>query len=215
MKQQLIASLFKQFQIEFYHSERAQKFVRRSLRLKPDILRAAGIEIGYNSPRLVQQLKSRISMSEEYKAIGLLLSFPGENTLVWGRYGLIFPLKNKEGEIVNLYALRLDAMDRLDIFLNNQGLFPFYPPKDTKRLLIAETVAQAARYVQRPDKDYAVIHLDNFIIQNEWHQILNFCKTLPQLEEIILLPEERPKVITLAKALQAQFSRPIELSLCR
>nr|WP_315176526.1 hypothetical protein [uncultured Flavobacterium sp.] len=105
---------------------------------------------------------------------------------VFGRYGLIFPLVNKENEIVNYFALRFKLDTPKEEYLNSEGIYPVYPNPLTRRLYIAPTVMDCASLMQSKilENREAVIALHNGALLP---QHLEAIKALHELEEIRII----------------------------
>jgi hypothetical protein len=151
----------------------------------------AELRIGFNSGQFHhnrdQELKDR------FEALGVLkksdASVRKEDMTaytVFGRYGLIFPLVNKENEIVNYFALRFDLDTPKEEYLNSEGIYPTYPNLLTKRLYIAPTVIDCASLMQSKtlENREAVISLHNGALLP---QHLEAIKALHELEEIRII----------------------------
>ncbi len=66
------------------------------------------------------------------------------------KHCVIFPLKNKDGNIVSLYGRSIASTGNYKHFYtkNRQGLYPKYPPATTKKLIITESIIDAATLQQ-------------------------------------------------------------------
>ena len=159
--------------------------------LKSIALDYTTLRIGFNSGqfhhRETQELK------HHYEALGLLTKSDvgvREKDMVaytvFGRYGLIFPLMDKTGQIVNYFAVRFDMATKREDYLNNIGLYPNYPHNSTKRLFITPTLMDAASLLQSKalDQREAVLALHNGKLLP---QHLEAIETLNDLEEIIII----------------------------
>ncbi|MBO9584376.1 MAG: hypothetical protein J7574_09480 [Flavobacterium sp.] len=171
--------------------------IRSIKAIKPkDYLKNIGLDyaelrIGFNSGQFHH------SKDQEYKdkfeALGVLKKSDAgvrEDTLtaytVFGRYGLIFPLMDKENAIVNYFALRFDLDTPKEEYLNENGIYPAYPNALTRRLYIAPTVIDCASLMQSKtleNKD-AVIAMHNGELLP---QHLDIIKSLYELEEVIVI----------------------------
>lgn len=105
---------------------------------------------------------------------------------VFGRYGLVFPLKDRNEQITNLYALRFDMATPQEGYLNYEGLYPSYPHSSTKRLFMTPTLMDAASLLQSKalDQREAVLALHNGELLP---QHLEAIEALKELEEIIII----------------------------
>lgn len=104
----------------------------------------------------------------------------------FGFYGVVFPIKDYVGKIVNMYAIRFRLETPVHQYLNSFGIYPGYPPPLTRRLYITTTVLEAASILQSDALDgrEAVIALHN----GEWlDQHDDVIRGLEELEEIIFV----------------------------
>ncbi|MNQ84347.1 hypothetical protein D3C85_994730 [compost metagenome] len=104
----------------------------------------------------------------------------------FGRYGLIFPLVDKENTIVNYFAVRFNLETPKEEYLNSEGIYPAYPNPLTKRLYLAPTVVDCASLMQSKalENRDAVMAMHNGELLP---QHLEAVKSLCELEEIIIL----------------------------
>lgn len=170
---------------------RSAKAVKPKEYLKNIGLDYAELRIGFNSGqfhhRETQEFKDR------FEALGMLKKSDAgvrkeELTAytVFGRYGLIFPLMDKENAIVNYFALRFDLDTPKEEYLNENGIYPAYPNALTRRLYIVPTVIDCASLMQSKtleNKD-AVIAMHNGELLP---QHLDIIKSLYDLEEVIVI----------------------------
>jgi hypothetical protein len=105
---------------------------------------------------------------------------------VFGSYGIVFPLKNEKGEMVNLFAIRIEVKKDRTEYLNQDGLYPGYPAPFTKRLFITSTVLDAASLLQSKvmENRDAVLSLFDGELKEQHIQAI---KGLNHLEEIIFI----------------------------
>ncbi len=114
------------------------------------------LEIGFNSGQFHHGERKSEELINNCLAVGLLLdrglkSNNGEKAYsVFGKYGIVFPLKNKESQVVSLYfRSTLNDKDQRHFYLKNrQGLYPNYPKKETKKLILTEAIIDAASLLQ-------------------------------------------------------------------
>jgi len=88
------------------------------------------LEIGYNSGKFYNKLK----------------------------HCIIFPLKDKSGNIVSLYGRKITEAKTYSVEVgkhyyseNRSGLYPCYPPQETEKLIITEAIIDAAVLLQIPE----------------------------------------------------------------
>ncbi len=65
---------------------------------------------------------------------------------VFAKYSVMFPLKDMQGNVVNYFAVRLQHKQQC--WLNDQGIYPCYPPANTKALYIVDSVLDAAAMLE-------------------------------------------------------------------
>jgi hypothetical protein len=90
---------------------------------------------------------------EDLKSIGFIrflkmTSLGHEGHWTFGLYGMIFPLKNFKGQVVNFYAIRLKTQPEEHSLLNEEGIYPAYPHEMTTRLFIITQLMDAATLIE-------------------------------------------------------------------
>jgi hypothetical protein len=105
---------------------------------------------------------------------------------VFGSYGVVFPLVDRENTIVNYFAIRFDMATPVEQYLNDEGIYPSYPNGNTRRLFITPTLIDAASLMQSKALDHReavmALHEGEFLIQH-----VEAIKGLKDLEEIIMI----------------------------
>jgi DNA primase len=100
---------------------------------------------------------------------------------------LVFPLKDKEGKSVSFYGRSIleNAESRHFYLKDRQGLYPECPAEDTKKLILTESVIDAATLLQYNEisSQYSILALFGTNGLTEEH--LEAIKSLAKLEEII------------------------------
>jgi DNA primase len=101
---------------------------------------------------------------------------------------LIFPLRNQQNKIVSFYgrSIKMEAGTSRHFYLKNRsGIYPNYPGKETKKLILTEAIIDCASLLQIPQikENYSLISCFGTNGLNE--EILNAIKNLENLEEII------------------------------
>ena len=171
--------------------------IRSAKATKPkEYLKSIGLDynelrIGFNSGQFHHR------ESQEYKdrfeTLGLLTKSAApvnkEGLIaytVFGKYGIVFPMVNRQNEIVNYFAIRFDMKTPQEEYLNQEGIYPAFPHPLTKRLFVVSTVLDAASLLQSKalENREAVIALHNGEILP---QHLEAIKALTELEELIIL----------------------------
>ena len=145
-------------------------------------------EVGYNGGVLHRDSKQQhlISSMEKY---GLLKPRPNKGYSVWAKDCVIFPLRNPEHKIVCLYGRSItNNSDQRHFYLSGrEGLYPGYPKAATTRLVLTESIIDAASLLQQQDLtlQYEVLALYGTNGLTDEHQ--QAIVSLKHLEEIIFM----------------------------
>lgn len=151
------------------------------------------LEVGFNSGQFHHGTRKDEKLIDDCLNYGLLTQ-AGTNSRTGGQaykpFGnrcVLFPLKNKENQIVSFYfRSTIDNKNAKHYYLKNrQGLYPNYPNPDTKKLLLTEAIIDTASLLQIDEikENYTLLTCYGTNGLNE--EILNALKPLKQLEEII------------------------------
>lgn len=117
----------------------------------------AVLEIGYNSGQFHHGERKTEELLQKSLEIGLLLDKGLINNRtkekayqVFANKCLIFPLRNKEDEIVSIYGRSILDNDKgKHFYLKNRcGVYPNYPVPETKKLILTEAIIDAASLLQ-------------------------------------------------------------------
>lgn len=170
---------------------RSPKALEPKQYLKNIGLEYTDIRIGFNSGQFHHQEAQELK--DHYESLGLLSkSKAGTNKedttayTVFGRYGIVFPLMNKQNQIVNFFAIRFKMQSPQEDYLNDLGLYPCYPHPTTKRLFIVPTVIDGASLLQSRalENKEAVLALHDGKLLPQHLEAIN---QLENLEEIIII----------------------------
>lgn len=106
-----------------------------------------------------------------------------------GDYGLIFPLKDEVGSIVNYYAHRIKLKTPKGEYLNGSGVYPAFPTDRTNRLFITESVIDAASFIQSQalENRDSVLALFDGVLSVDLKQAIS---GLTELEQIVIVTGE-------------------------
>ena len=149
------------------------------------------LRIGFNSGQFHHNREQEFK--DRFEALGVLTKSDvavkkEEMTAytVFGRYGVVFPLLNKQNEIVNYFAIRFELDSPKEEYLNQEGIYPNYPHPLTKRLFLVPSLIDGASLLQSKtlENREAVMTLYNGELLP---QHLEAIKSLTELEEIIIL----------------------------
>lgn len=179
--------LFKSFETGI----RSAKATKPQQYLKSIGLDYTDLRIGFNSGQFHHREPQEVK--DHYQSLGLLTPSSAsvrsdEMTAytVFGRYGLVFPLMDQAGEVVNYFAMRFDMTSPIEEYLNNEGLYPSCPSQNTKRLFIVPTIMDAASLLQSKALDHreAVLALHDGRLLPQHQKAV---EALTELEEIIII----------------------------
>jgi DNA primase len=159
------------------------------------------IDAAFNSGGLHGEAK-HTNLVESMEKIGLLKQRPDKGFITWAKDFIIFPLKNIDNKIVSLYGRSITNNEESRHFYlsNRSGLYPGYPSLQTKKLILTESIIDAASLLQQKEitGQYTVLSLygTNGLTDEHQQSII----ALPQLEEIILmLNADEPGEVATAK----------------
>ena len=155
------------------------------------------LEVGFNSGQFHHGARKDEKLINDALQCGLLTT-AGTNSRTggqaykpFGNKSILFPLKNKENQIVSFYFRStlvppLGAEGAKHFYLKNrQGLYPNYPNPDTKKLLLTEAIIDTASLLQIDEIKENYTLLTSYGTNGLNEEILNAIKPLKQLEEII------------------------------
>lgn len=129
------------------------------------------------SKKAMEYLESR--NLQEVKEVGYN---PGGSGSHYNKMGqcVIFPLKDKEGQIVSFYGRHI-SRDGHYYLTNRTGLYPSYPSQEVKQLVLTESVIDAATIQRFTDYQVLALYGTNGLTP-EHIEAIQACK---ELEEII------------------------------
>jgi hypothetical protein len=170
---------------------RSSKAVNPKEYLKSVGLDYAELRIGFNSGQFHH--RETQEFKDDFEALGMLKKSDAgvrQQDLTaytaFGRYGLIFPLLDKENRIVNYFAVRFKLETPKEEYLNSEGIYPAYPSPLTKRLYLTSTVIDCASLMQSKaleNRDAVMaMHNGELLLQH-----IEAVKSLYELEEIIII----------------------------
>lgn len=151
------------------------------------------LEIGFNSGQFHHGTRKDEKLINDCLHYGLLI-LGGTNSRTGGQaykpFGnrcIVFPLRNRENEIVSLYfRSTINDKDQKHYYLKNrQGLYPSYPNPDTKKLILTEAVIDTAALFQTEAISQNYTLLTCYGTNGLTQEVLTAIKPLKQLEEII------------------------------
>lgn len=146
------------------------------------------LSVAYNSGGLHTESKQHHLVASMVQ-LGLLKPRPAGGYTVWAKDCIIFPLKNMENKIVSLYGRSVtNNTDSRHFYLANRtGLYPGYPSPTTTKLILTESIIDAASLLQQAAiaEQYSILALygTNGLTDEHQQAILS----LHNLSEIILI----------------------------
>lgn len=151
------------------------------------------IEVGYNAGQFHHGTRKEESLINQCVEYGLLIdkNIVGRTKEkaynIFGKWCLVFGLKNKENHVVSFYFRSiLNEKESKHFYLKNRkGLYPNYPKKETKKLILTESIIDCASLLQITEiiENYSVLACYGTNELNE--EIQNAILDLKELEEII------------------------------
>lgn len=186
-RQAVLTKLFGYFKNAVSSSKPARDYLG-SRNLDP-----AKIEVGYNSGQFHHGTRKDQALIESCLKYGLLLdkgrtSRTGEPAYQpFGKNCIVFALRNRQNQITGLYfrSTTNNQNQRHFYLKDRQGLYPGYPGREARHLIITESIIDATTLLQQPEiaKEYTVLALYGTNGLTEEHT--QAIKDLQQLEEII------------------------------
>lgn len=183
-----LENTFSYFRKALYCSSPAKQYIEKR-NLDNSIL-----EIGYNSGQFHHGERKSDELIKQALEIGLLQDKGLINNRtkekgysIFANKCIAFPLKNNENQIVSLYFRSIiDNNNSKHYYLKNRnGVYPKYPNPETKKLILTESIIDAASLLQLKiiNEKFSVLACFGTNGLNE--EILNSIKNLSELEEII------------------------------
>ncbi len=190
---EFLEKIFKSFRKGIYNSNPAKEYAeKRSLKIAFGENKE-GLEIGFNSGQFHHGTRKDEQLIQQCVEAGLLIDKgitgrTGEKAFgIFANKCLIFPLRNQQNEIVSFYGRSvLDKENSKHFYLKNRsGIYPNYPKKETKKLILTEAIIDAASLLQIKEiaENYSIVACFGTNGLNE--EMTVAVSQLTQLEEII------------------------------
>jgi DNA primase len=183
----VLTRMFTYFKNAVHSSRPAQEYIRGRA------LDASKVEIGYNTGQFHHGTRRDELLIKSCLEVGLLSRHDragrtGEEAYrPFAKCCLAFALRNKENQVSGLYfrSTGSDHEQRHFYLKDRQGLYPRYPATDTKKLILTESVIDAATLlpISAIIGEYSIIALYGTNGLTEEH--LEAIATLPHLGEVI------------------------------
>jgi len=154
------------------------------------------LEMGYNSGQYHHGGKLSDAEIKAWLAAGMLIPYKGSvpngkgtTYTCFAKDCVIFPLKGAEGRIVSLYGRGIkenrDGTGKHYYLKNRRGLYPGYPDRKARRLILTEAIIDAATLLQIPEITHRYEILACYGTNGFTHEHQEAIKGLAKLEEII------------------------------
>ncbi len=116
-------------------------------------------EVGYNAGQFHHGTRKDETLINDCIKYGLLLDLgmkarTGDTAYKpFGKWCIVFAMRNKSNEIVSLYfrSTLADKEQRHFYLRDRQGLYPHYPPTSTKKLILTESIIDCVTLLQQPE----------------------------------------------------------------
>lgn len=196
-KKELLRKLF----LSFQNGLRAPKAERPKRYLKDLKLDYMELGLGFNSGQFHHR------ESEEFKTthaeLGVLRLNPnvGVNKegrvpyTSFGKYGIMFPLKDQWGEIVNLYSDRFKLeRPKREYLYEGVGIYPNYPKPKVNELFVCNDIYETASFMQSDllSNRQSAIALFEGKLSEEIHMLI---ESRENIERIVLLSSSKSKKV--------------------
>lgn len=181
---QFLERMFTYFKNAIHNSKPAQEYLQsRCLNFKKT-------EVGYNAGQFHHGARKDEALIKECLQYGLLLDLgltarTGNVAYKpFGKWCVCFALRNKENNITGLYfRSTLNDKEARHFYLRDrQGLYPHYPKATTKKLILTESIIDAATLLEQETikTNYEILSLYGTNGFTEEHQtaIRQWCKAL-------------------------------------
>jgi len=187
-REQFLNNMFQYFRNAISNSKPAKEYLEKR-NLDNSIL-----EIGYNSGQFHHGGRKTEELLKQALEVGLLQdkgqinSRTGEKGFSpFAKWCICFALRNQKNEVTGLYFRSILNDDKAKHYYlkNRSGIYPGYPKKETKKLILTEAIIDCASLLQIKEirDNYSLINCFGTNGLNE--EILNTIKSLENLEEII------------------------------
>ncbi len=182
----LLTRVFSYFEKALPNSKPAKSYLdQRHLKA---MLGSASYGVGYHSGQYHHGVRKDVALIASSVTYGLLKPNPSGGYFVFGKGCICFALKNKSNQITGLYFRSInDNKPNKHYYLKDrQGLYPHYPSPKTKKLILTESIIDAATLLQQKEiaANYEILALygTNGLTQEHNEALIQ----LKHLEEIIL-----------------------------
>jgi DNA primase len=146
----LLTKVFRYFENGLRTSKAGKEYLQ-SRNLIQSTPTQKGIEVGYNAGSFYQ--RENKYLVESALKYGLIKPAASTGHTAFGKGCLVFPLKNKDGQIVGMYFRETDSSksNKHYYLQNRQGLYPGYLKPETTKLILTESIIDTATLMLVPE----------------------------------------------------------------
>ena len=183
----VLTKLFTYFKNGVHNSKPAKEYLQKRG------LDFSKTDVGYNSGQFHHGTRKDEALIQSCIKYGILLDLGTKSRTgnaaykPFGKWCICFALKNEQGQIVSLYfRSTLSNKNQRHFYLKDrQGLYPNYPSKDTKKLILTESIIDAASLLQQEEikSKYTILALYGTNGLTEEHT--EAVSQLSQLNEVV------------------------------
>jgi DNA primase len=193
-REQFLQNMFTYFKNAVHNSKPAQEYLKSRCLFSPFGGAGGGLEIGYNTAQFHHGQRRDETLINNCVAVGLLAPWgvnnrkPEEQAYkAFGKECIVFALRNTANQVTGLYFRSTTNNDNQKHFYlkESTGLYPGYPSPDTEKLIIAESIIDAASLLQIEaiNKQYSLLAAYGTNRLND--EMKSAITELKQLKEII------------------------------
>ncbi|QMU63602.1 MAG: toprim domain-containing protein [Flavobacteriaceae bacterium] len=147
----VLTKMFTYFKNAIHNSKPAREYIESRC------LDFTKTEVGYNSGQFHHGTRKDEALIKSCIKYGLLLDLGTKGRTgnpaykPFGKWGIVFALKNKQNQIVSLYfrSALSEKKQRHFYLRERQGLYPNYPKPTTRRLILTESIIDTATLLEQ------------------------------------------------------------------
>lgn len=184
-----LQKMFTYFKNAVHNSPQAKQYIQSRA------LDFTKLEIGYNAAQFHHGTRKDETLIQQCLQYGLLIdagltSKTGDKAYkVFGKGCIVFALRNKANQVTSLYfRSTVNNEDARHFYLKDRkGIYPGYPKAETKKIIITESIIDAATLLQIKsiNENYSIISAYGTNGLND--EIKKAIQELKQLQEIIFV----------------------------
>ena len=185
-KEEILQRMFNYFKNAVGNSKTAQEYIKRRG------LNPVQLEVGYNAGQFHHGVRRNESLINNCIAVGLLSPNGPSNTgeigyRVFGKHCICFAMKDRTNHITGLYfRSTVNDSDQKHFYLkDSSGLYPSYPHPQTEKLIITESIIDAASLLQINEVTSAYSMLAAYGTNRLTEEIQSAIRDLKELKEIV------------------------------